>query len=167
MAPHGRCGWKKTLVRVIEIVVNGGRLVVNRRLGCNWGTLFKDLVLNRRHNGILVVNRDPFILKNFPSYFQPEFFWVTCCVEIKLQFFFGTYISICTICNVLIQLISIFLYDLRWAHGESNSWEKSKFSGTKMEQWSVTPLPIGRLRAVDNMASLFWCWHFENKAYIY
>lgn len=61
-------------MRVIEIVVNGGRLVVNRRLGCNWGTLFKDLFSNRRHNGILVVNRDPFILKNFPSYFQPEFF---------------------------------------------------------------------------------------------
>ena len=29
-------------------------------------------------------------------------------------------------------------------------------SGAKMEQWSVTILPIGKPRAVDNMASMLW-----------
>ena len=41
----------------------GLRLVVNRRLGCKLGTLFCDLVVNRRHNGILDVNRGPFIIE--------------------------------------------------------------------------------------------------------
>ena len=59
------------------------------------------------------------------------------CVEIKLQFCFRKYISICTVYTVLIRLISAFLYDLRWTHGGSNSWEKRTASGTKMEQWSV------------------------------
>ena len=31
-----------------------------------------------------------------------------------------------------------------------------------MEQWSVTLLPIGKPRAVDNMASMFWVWHFKS-----
>ena len=31
-----------------------------------------------------------------------------------------------------------------------------KNSGTKLEQWSVTLLPIGKARAVDNLASMFW-----------
>ena len=35
-------------------------------------------------------------------------------------------------------------------------WEKPTASGTKMEQWSVTLLPIGKPRAVDSMASMFW-----------
>ena len=39
-------------------------------------------------------------------------------------------------------------------HGGSNSWEKPTASGTKMEQWWVILLPIGKPRAVDNMASL-------------
>ena len=30
-----------------------------------------------------------------------------------------------------------------------------KNSGTKLEQWSVTLLPIGKARAVDNLASMF------------
>ena len=64
--------------------------------------------------------------------------------------------SICTVCSVLIRLISAFLYDLCWTHGGSNSREKPTASGTKMKQWSVTPLPIGKPRAVDNMASMFW-----------
>ena len=31
-------------------------------------------------------------------------------------------------------------------------------TGTKMEQWSMTLLPLGKARAVDNTASLFWDW---------
>ena len=40
-------------------------------------------------------------------------------------------------------------------HGGSNSWEKPTVSGTKMEQRSMTLLPIGKPKAVDNMASMF------------
>ena len=54
------------------------------------------------------------------------------------------------------QLISAILYDTCQAHGDSNSWEKPMASGAKMEQWSVTLLPIGKPRAVDNMVSMFW-----------
>ena len=36
--------------------------------------------------------------------------------------------------------------------------------GTKMEQWSVTLLPIGKPRAADNMTSMFWGWHFKSSA---
>ena len=38
---------------------------------------------------------------------------VTCCVEIKLQYFFRKYIFICTIYTLLMQLISAILYDTR------------------------------------------------------
>ena len=82
-------------------------------------------------------------------------------VEIKLQFSFRKHISICTVCTVLIRLISAFLYDLWWTHGCSNSWEKSTASCTKMEWWSMTILPMGTPRAVDNMTSLFWRWHLR------
>ena len=54
------------------------------------------------------------------------------------------------------QLISAFLCDTCYVHGGSNSWEKPTASGTKMEQWSVTHLPTGKPRAVDNMDSMFW-----------
>ena len=54
------------------------------------------------------------------------------------------------------QLISAILYDTCQAHGGNNSWEKPVTSGAKMEQWSVTLLPIGKPRAVDNMVSMFW-----------
>ena len=139
----------------------GLRLVVNRRLGCKFGTLFWDFVVNRRHNGILDVNRGPFII---------EFSWILSCIVLrrnKITIFICKYISIRTIPNVMIPLILAFRYDIRWVHGGSNSWEKRTASGTKMEQWSVIPLPIGRPRAVDKMASLFWRWHFENKACVY
>ena len=33
--------------------------------------------------------------------------------------------------------------------------KKPTASGAKMEQWSMTLLPIGNPRAVDNMASMF------------
>ena len=36
---------------------------------------------------------------------------VTCCVQIKLQYFFRKYIFICTIYTLLMQLISAILYD--------------------------------------------------------
>ena len=36
---------------------------------------------------------------------------VTCCVEIKLQYFFRKYIFICTIYTLLMQLISAILCD--------------------------------------------------------
>ena len=82
----------------------------------------------------------------------------------KVKISFRKNISICTACTVLIRLISSFLYDLRWTHGGSNSWERPTTSGTKMEQWSLTLLPIGKPRAVGNMASLFLSWHFECSA---
>ena len=81
---------------------------------------------------------------------------VTCCVEIKLQYFFRKYIFICTIYTLLMQLILAILYDTCPVHDGSNSWEKPMASGAKMEQWSVTLLPIGKPRAVDNMVSMFW-----------
>ena len=40
--------------------------------------------------------------------------------------------------------------------------KKTMASGAKMEQWSVTLLPIGKPRAVDNMVSMFWGWHFKS-----
>ena len=54
------------------------------------------------------------------------------------------------------QLISTILYDTCHVHGGSNSWKKPMASSAKMEQWSVTLLPIGKPRAVDNMVSMFW-----------
>ena len=35
-----------------------------------------------------------------------------------------------------------------------------------MEQGSVTPLPIGKLKAVDNIASMFLGWHFKSNVYV-
>ena len=83
------------------------------------------------------------------------YFCVTCCVEIKVQYFFHKYIFICTIYTLIIQLISAIFYDTCQVHGGSNSWEKPTVSGTEMEQWSVTYLPIGKPKAVDNIASMF------------
>ena len=77
----------------------------------------------------------------------------TRCVEIKLQFFFGKYMSIYTV-NILIQLISAFLYDLLLTHGGSNFW-KNTAPNTKMELWSLIFLPSGKQRAIDNVTSLF------------
>ena len=54
------------------------------------------------------------------------------------------------------QLISAILYDTCQVHGSSNSWEKSMAFGAEIEQWSVTLLPIGKPRAVDNIFSMFW-----------
>ena len=86
---------------------------------------------------------------------------VTCCVEIQLK-----YIFICKIYNLLLQLISAILYDTCYVHGGSNSWEKPMASSAKMEQWSVTLLPIGKPRAVDNMVSMFWGWHFKSSVWV-
>ena len=90
-----------------------------------------------------------------------------CWIEIKLQFSFRKYISICTVCTVLIRLILAFLYDLHWTHGGSNSSEKPTASGTKVEQWSLILLPIGKSRAVDNMFPFLWGWHFDCSACAY
>ena len=60
------------------------------------------------------------------------------------------------------QLISASLYDTCYVQGGSNSWEKPMASGAKMEQWSVTLLPTGKLGAADNMVSVFWGWHFKS-----
>ena len=79
---------------------------------------------------------------------------VTCCVEIKLEYFFRKFIFISPICTLLLQLILAILYDMCYVHGGSNSWEKPMASGIKMEQRSVTLLPIGKPRAVDNRASM-------------
>ena len=87
---------------------------------------------------------------------------VTCCVEMKLQYIFRKYIFICTIYTLLMKLISTILYGTCQVHGGSNSWEKPTAPGVKLEQWSVTVLPIGKPRAVDNMASMFWGWHFKS-----
>ena len=63
----------------------------------------------------------------------------SCNIKIKLQYFFHKYISICTIYTVLIRLISM--------------------------QWSVTLLPIGKPRAVGNMASIFRGCHFKSSVW--
>ena len=54
------------------------------------------------------------------------------------------------------QFISVILYDTCYVHGGNNPWEKPMSSGAKIEQWSVTLLPIGKPRAVNNMVSVFW-----------
>ena len=64
------------------------------------------------------------------------------------------------------QLISAILYDTCQVHGGSNSCEKPMAFGAEMEQWSVTLLPIGKPRAVDNMASMFGDWHFKSSVYV-
>ena len=54
------------------------------------------------------------------------------------------------------QLILAILYDTCQVHDGSNSREKLMTSGAKMKQWSVTLLPIGKPRSLDNMVSMFW-----------
>ena len=110
--------------------------------------------------------------KHFYSNSESCYFPI-CFAQTKITFliFFNKwvnkYTSICTVCTLLIRIILAFLYDLQWTHGGSNSWGKSTASGSKMEQWSVTLLPTGEPRPVDNMDSLFWSWHFEPSACTY
>ena len=87
---------------------------------------------------------------------------ITCFVEIKLQYFSRKYIFIYTIYTLLMQLFSAILYYTCHVHGSSNLWEKSTASRTRLEQWSVTLLPIGKPRAADNMVSMFWGWYFTS-----
>ena len=116
---------RRLVVNRGRLVVNMGHLVVNKGLGCKWGVpgckqwaLFGDLVVNKRHNGILVLNfgskQWSFCsqISNFKisSYFR-DFFRVKCCVEIVTTFI-CKYISFCTIHYFLIQLISAFRYEL-------------------------------------------------------
>ena len=51
----------------------------------------------------------------------------------------------------VLKVIWAFLYDLHWAHGGSNSWEKPTVPLTKMEQCSATFISIGNPE----------CWQFE------
>ena len=81
---------------------------------------------------------------------------ITCFVQIKLQYFSRKYIFLYTIYTLLMQLFSAILYYTCHVHGSSNPWEKSTAARTNLEQWSVTLLPIGKPRAVDNMVSMFW-----------
>ena len=88
-------------------------------------------------------------------------FRVTCCVEIKLQYFFHKFIFICTIYTLLMQLISVILYDtvkfmVAATLGKNLRPPVRKWSN---DQWL---LPIGKPRAVDNMASMFWGWYFKS-----
>ena len=84
-------------------------------------------------------------------------------MEIQLQFSFRKYLYLYSLYRTITTYFRI-LYHLHWAHGGSNSWEKPTSSGTNMEQWSVTLLPIGKPSAEDSMVSLFWGWHFERRA---
>ena len=54
------------------------------------------------------------------------------------------------------QLMLAILDDTCYVYGGSSSWEKPTTSSTKMEQWLVILLLIGKPRVVDNMASMFW-----------
>ena len=60
------------------------------------------------------------------------------------------------------QLMSVILYEACWVYVGSSSWRNPTTSGTKMGQWSVTLLPIGKPKAVDNMASVLWGRHFKS-----
>ena len=74
------------------------------------------------------------------------------------------------------SLIYLYLYDLCPTNATyfgnylwpvlSSWWQqllgKPTTSGTKMEQSSVTLLPVGKPRAVDNMGFLFWGWHIKS-----
>ena len=123
--------------------------------------LFSNSLRSNENN--LIYFRKPLGNKGNESFLLVEpWSRVTCCVEIKLQYFFHKYIFICTIYTLLMQLILAILYDTCPVHDGSNSWEKPMASGAKMEQWSVTLLPIGKPRAVDNMVSMFWGWHFKS-----
>ena len=45
------------------------------------------------------------------------------------------------------QLMSAILYGACWVHVGSSSWRNPTTSGTKMGQWPVTLLPIGKPKA--------------------
>ena len=67
--------------------------------------------------------------------------------------------------TIFLSYIYLYLYNLYLTNATyfgSNFWEKPTSSSTKMEQLSVTFLPIGKPRAVDNMASMLWGWHFKS-----
>lgn len=71
----------------------------------------------------------------------------------KNKIFLCKYIYICPIYTVLIQLILVFLCDLRWAHAGSNSSEKS-VSDSNQEPQAAWPLcsEVGILRVVPTYA---------------
>ena len=126
-----------------------------------WSKYF--LILFAQTKIILFICWNNWIIKENKSFLLVEpCSRVSCCVEIQLKYFFRKYIFICAIYTLLLQLISAMLYDTCYVHGGSNSWEKPMPSGAKMEQCSVTLLPIGKPRAVDNIVSVFWGWHFNS-----
>ena len=47
--------------------------------------------------------------------------------------------------------MSPFVQYFRWAHGGSNTWEKTTASSAKMDLLSVPYLPLGKPRAVGNI----------------
>ena len=55
------------------------------------------------------------------------------------------------------ELISAILYDTSKFMVAVPLGKKLCYaSGAKLEQWSVTLLPIGKPRVVENMVSMFW-----------
>ena len=53
------------------------------------------------------------------------------------------------------QITSAILHDTFSLMIAVTVGEKPTTFGTKLEQWSVTLLPIGKIRVVDNMVSMF------------
>ena len=87
---------------------------------------------------------------------------VTCCVEIKLTIFLS---------QIYLYLYNLYATNVTYFgnslwHVLSSLWQqllgKIYASGNKMEQRSVTLLPTGKPRAVDNTASMFWDWPFRS-----
>ena len=76
---------------------------------------------------------------------------VTCCIEKKLRYFFRKYIFICTIYTLLMQLISTRVKFIVAA-------TLGKTYGLRYQIGAMVSdsLPIGKPRAIDNMASMFW-----------
>ena len=76
---------------------------------------------------------------------------VTCCIEKELRYFFRKYIFICTIYTLLVQLISTRVKFMVAA-------TLGKTYGLRYQIGAMVSdsLPIGKPRAIDNMASMFW-----------
>ena len=86
---------------------------------------------------------------------------VTCCLELKLQYFFRKYILICTIYTLLMQLISRILCD---TYQFMVAATLGKNLRPPVPQWRNGQwlFAYRKPRAVDNITPMFWGWYFKS-----
>ena len=58
-----------------------------------------------------------------------------------------------------------YLWYLPWPHGGSNFEKKPMASTAKMEQWSVSFLPLRKQGAVHNRPAMCWDWNLRIKCF--